>query len=100
MLGGERLSYRTLDVEEIGSVYQTVMGFRLEVAAGPSIAIKGKAKKGGVAAATVINLNTLLALKPGDRAKWLKEHTDQEFTGEAERALKAAARKFWRPVKP
>src|ERR1043166_4759262 len=27
ILDGERLSYRTLDVEEIGSVYQTVMGF-------------------------------------------------------------------------
>ena len=30
VLDGERLSYRTLDVEEIGSVYQAVMGFRIE----------------------------------------------------------------------
>ena len=29
VLGGERLSYRTLDVEQIGSVYETMMGFRL-----------------------------------------------------------------------
>ena len=40
ILDGERLSYRTLDVEQIGSVYETVMGFNLEVAEGKSIAIK------------------------------------------------------------
>ena len=32
-LDGERLSYRTLDVEQIGSVYETVMGFSIETAA-------------------------------------------------------------------
>ena len=40
ILDGERLSYRTLDVEQIGSVYEAVMGFSLEVAQGRSIAIK------------------------------------------------------------
>ena len=30
----ERLSYRTLDVEQIGSVYETVMGFTVEAAEG------------------------------------------------------------------
>lgn len=92
ILEGERLSYRTLDVEEIGSVYQTVMGFRMEVADAPSIAIMGKRKhRGEVAAPTVINLSELLAKKGSDRPKWLKEQTDQELTGEAERAIKAAA---------
>ena len=91
ILDGERLSYRTLDVEEIGSVYQTVMGFRLEVAAGPSIAIKGQAKKGSVPAATTINLDELLAAPAKDRPKWLAERTDQELSGDAEKALKAAA---------
>jgi hypothetical protein len=91
ILDGERLSYRTLDVEEIGSVYQTVMGFRLEVAAGPSITIKGKAKKGGVPAATTINLDVLLATQAKDRPKWLAQRTDQELSGDAEKALKAAA---------
>ncbi len=37
ILAGERLSYRTLDVEQIGSVYETVMGFKLEVATGTDI---------------------------------------------------------------
>jgi hypothetical protein len=72
-------------------VYQTVMGFRLEIAAGPSIAIKGKAKKGGVPAATTINLDELLAAPAKDRPKWLAARTDQELSGDAEKALKAAA---------
>ncbi|HEX7773690.1 MAG TPA: DNA methyltransferase, partial [Pyrinomonadaceae bacterium] len=91
ILDGERLSYRTLDVEEIGSVYQTIMGFRLEVTAGPSIAIIGKRKhRGEVAAPTVINLETLLAKSASDRPKWLKETTGQEWSGTAEKALKSA----------
>jgi hypothetical protein len=92
VLGGERLSYRTLDVEEIGSVYQTVMGFRLEIASGPSIAILGKRKhKSEVAAPTVIDLDELNSTAGKDRAKWLKERTNQEVTGEAEKALKGAS---------
>ncbi len=92
ILSGERLSYRTLDVEEIGSVYQTVMGFRLEIASGPSIAILGKRKhKSEVAAPTVINLDDLGATAGKDRAKWLKERTNQEVTGEADKALRGAS---------
>src|SRR5437588_771783 len=74
ILDGERLSYRTLDVEQIGSVYETMMGFDLEVAQGRSIAIK-PAKSHG--APTSINLEELLAVAGGDRTKWLKEQTDQ-----------------------
>src|SRR5436853_1728414 len=91
ILDGERLSYRTLDVEEIGSVYQTVMGFRLEVVSAPSIAIAGKRKhKGQVAAPTTINLNALLAAQGDDRSKLLRELTEQELSGEAEKALRSA----------
>ena len=35
VLDGERISYRALDVEQIGSVYETMMGFRLELATRP-----------------------------------------------------------------
>src|SRR5215831_3190082 len=91
ILDGERLSYRTLDVEEIGSVYQTVMGFRLERAEGRSIGIVGKKKhKTAVAAPTIINLEELLEVSGKDRIKWLKERTNQELSGEAERNLKSA----------
>jgi hypothetical protein len=58
VLDGERISYRALDVEQIGSVYQTMMGFRLETATGRSIAIKAQKKYG---APTTIDLEALLA---------------------------------------
>ena len=40
ILDGERLSYRTLDVEQIGSVYEAMMGMDLDVAEGRSIALR------------------------------------------------------------
>ena len=91
ILEGERVSYRTLDVEEIGSVYQTIMGFGVETAAGTAIAVKGKRKNGGVPASPVISLEQLLAIPAKDRAKWLKENADTDLTGEADKRLKAAA---------
>ncbi len=80
MLDGERISYRTLDVEQIGSVYETVMGFQLEIATGPSVAIKSKKANG---APTVIDLQALLELKKVDRAKELLERTEQDINGSA-----------------
>lgn len=91
ILEGERVSYRTLDVEEIGSVYQTIMGFGVEAATGTAIGLKGKRKNGGVPASPVIYLEELLAVATKDRAKWLKENADTELTGEADKRLKAAA---------
>lgn len=90
MLDGERLSYRTLDVEQIGSVYETMMGFRLELAAGPSVALKPASSK-KLAAPAVVNLAALLAVKPGERDKWLREHFDQKIEGSAGAAVKKAA---------
>ena len=90
VLQGERVSYRTLDVEEIGSVYQTIMGFAVETADGTAIALKGKRKNGGIPAAPVITLEHLLAVPAKDRAKWLKEHADTDLAGEADKTLKSA----------
>lgn len=87
ILDGERLSYRTLDVEQIGSVYETVMGFNLEVAQGRSIAIKPVKTHGAPA---TINLEELLDTRGKDRAKWLKDHSDQSLGKEAARLLKEA----------
>ena len=71
-LGGERLSYRTLDVEQIGSVYETVMGFTVEAATGPSIAIKaGKNNRTPV----FVDCAALLKVKPAERQKILKDQT-------------------------
>ena len=76
ILNGERLSYRSLDVEQIGSVYETVMGFDLDIATGTSIAIKPIKSSGAPA---TIDLDRLLETAPKDRAKWLKEQTDQQL---------------------
>jgi N-6 DNA Methylase len=67
----ERLSYRTLDVEQIGSVYETVMGFTVEAASGQVLAIKaGKNNHTPV----FVALDELLAKKGKDRIKDLKEN--------------------------
>ena len=69
-LKGERLSYRTLDVEQIGSVYETVMGFRVEIAKGPSLAIRaGKNEKTPV----FVDCAALAKLSPDARQRELKE---------------------------
>jgi hypothetical protein len=67
---GEKLSYRTLDVEQIGSVYETVMGFAIETRPGPAVAIKaGKNDRTPV----FVDLASLAATKGSERAKFVKE---------------------------
>lgn len=85
LLDGERLSYRTLDVEQIGSVYETMVGFQLEIASGPTISLKPAKSKG---APTAINIDELLA--SSDRIKWIREKTDQKLTGEVADSVKRA----------
>ncbi|HEU5457774.1 MAG TPA: DNA methyltransferase, partial [Terracidiphilus sp.] len=88
VLDGERLSYRTLAVEQIGSVYQAIMGFGLEQAKGRSIAIK-PAKKHGAPA--TINMEELLSTSGEKRVNWFKDQTDQKLTGKSADNLKQAA---------
>lgn len=87
LLNGERLSYRTLDVWHIGGVYQQMMGFQLQTATGPSIAIRAPKSSGAPA---IVDLHALLEVKSAERSKWLTAATGQKLTGEAEKALKAA----------
>ncbi len=84
----QRLSYRTLDVEQIGSVYETVMGFTIEVAPGRVLAIRaGKNNRTPVFA----DLGALARLKPAERPKSLKEacHRGNVPAG-VDKAVKAA----------
>lgn len=87
VLDGERISYRALDVEQIGSVYENMMGFRLETATGPSLAIKAS-KRGG--APTTIDLEALLDTSAGKRTKWLQDRTGRKITAKVGGAVKAA----------
>ena len=87
VLDGERISYRTLDVEQIGSVYETIMGFRMEVATGRSVAIKPAKKLG---APSTVDLDALLEQGTGNRAKWLQPRTDRNLTDTVAKGLRAA----------
>ena len=87
MLDGERLSYRTLDVEQIGSVYEAIMGFRIELTTGQSIAVRSQ-KRTGVA--VIVDLDNLLKVDGGKRVKALQDVTDQKITGSAATTLRNA----------
>jgi hypothetical protein len=82
LLDSERLSYRALDVEQIGSVYQNMMGFRLERAQEATIGV-GKDH-------VVIGLDTLLKKEGAERELYLKETADVEISGKAGDALRQA----------
>lgn len=81
----ERLSYRSLDVESIGSVYETVMGFTALRAEEQMIALRDEKKL-----PTFVGLETLLAHKPNDRQKWLKEHAIKLSAKQAKSVKEAA----------
>ncbi len=76
VLEGERLSYRALDVEQIGSVYEAMMGFEVKPALGASISVIPKTKAKGSPSHPVVNLDELLGMQGAERAKWLKEECD------------------------
>jgi hypothetical protein len=82
ILDGERLSYRALDVEQIGSVYEAMMGFELRTAIGPSLAVRPDH--------IVVNLQQILDAAPAERARLLKDTTGCDLTGNALEALKTA----------
>lgn len=88
LLDGERLSYRSLDVEQIGSVYEGIMGYRVEVAQAPAIGVTGKPKGAKAGTTVVVDLAALLAAK--DRPTVLKEGASCELPAAAAKALKQA----------
>jgi hypothetical protein len=86
--GRERLSYRSLDVEQIGSVYEIVMGFKVETAQGRSLAIRaGKNNRTPV----FVDLERLLSQKGKERIKYLKEEADRgQLSATLAKAVEAA----------
>jgi len=71
----------------VGGVYETMIGFRLEKAKGLSISLKAAKAHG---APSAINLESLLSMKPSERAKWLQENADTKLTAAATDAVKKA----------
>ena len=83
VLAGERLSYRALDVEQVGSVYEAMMGYEVERASGRCIAVRPKH--------VVVDVDALLAMDGAQRVKWLRDQADSDLTGTPATALKTAA---------
>ena len=90
ILDGERLSYRSLDVEQIGSVYEGIMGFAVEQAQSPSIGVYSKPKGTKFSTTVVVDVAGILAAKPAERAKFLKDWANCEVSGNSLKQLKEA----------
>lgn len=87
VLEGERISYRALDVEQIGSVYETMMGFRLETASGRSVAIKAQKKHG---APTAVDIEALLEQPSAKREKWVRDRAERKLSDTVKKATLTA----------
>ena len=90
ILDGERLSYRSLDVEQIGSVYEAMMGYEVERATCPSIGVWSKPKSSKISVTVVVSVEEILKTKANDRAKYLKEVAGDEISGNSLKELKEA----------
>lgn len=75
---GQRLSYRALDVEQIGSVYEGLMGYGVLRLASEAVCIRGSR--------LWVTADEVLEVPAARRAKWLKE-TAGVSTAQAERLL-------------
>jgi hypothetical protein len=91
-LDGERLSYRALDVEQIGSVYEGIMGFRVEQAQGPSVGITYRPPRQKITITVVVNAEQLLAQSSAKREAWLDEQAGVKLKlpAKVKKELKAA----------
>ncbi len=69
----QRLSYRSLDVEQIGSVYEGIMGFCVEQAPGASVGITYRPPRQKIAITVVVDAEQVLAQSASKREKWLDD---------------------------
>ncbi|WP_313770047.1 MULTISPECIES: N-6 DNA methylase [Nostocales] len=77
-------------MEQIGSVYEGIMGFAVERAESPSIGVYSKPKGSKVSTTVVVDVTAILAAKSADRQKLLKEWANCEVSGNVLKELKAA----------
>jgi hypothetical protein len=80
----------SLDVEQIGSVYEGIMGYTVNRATRISIGVNSKPKGSKHSTTVVVDVEGLLAAKPGDRAKLLKEWANCELAANAAKGVKEA----------
>ncbi|EAQ68799.1 hypothetical protein RS9917_00527 [Synechococcus sp. RS9917] len=87
---GERISYRALDVEQIGSVYEGIMGYAVQRIPGRCIGLKSKPQGAKKQITTAVDLDALLELPGAKRKKWLEDEAGTTLPTKAATALKAA----------
>ena len=84
VLGGERISYRALSVENIGVVYETMMGFSVYQANGSCVVLKG------AQAPAACELDELIALDGAKRITFIEELTGWNPNAKSAAAIKSA----------
>jgi hypothetical protein len=89
----QRLNYRSLDVEQIGSVYEGIMGFTVEGASGPSVGITYRPPRQKITITLVVDADALLAVNGSKREKWLDEQAGValKLPGKVKEDLKQAS---------
>ena len=88
---GERISYRALDVEQIGSVYEGIMGYAVRRIPGRCIGIKSKPQGARKQLTTAVDLDVLLAKSGPQRKAWLEQEANTALPATAAKALASAS---------
>ena len=83
---GQRLSYRALDVEQLGSVYEGLMGYHVETLGSVAVALEVSSKRS--AARAWVEIEELMKHEPARRASWLEK--DLGFDKATARSVAAA----------
>jgi hypothetical protein len=76
VLEGQRLSYKVLDVEQLGSVYEALMGYGVQSLGSPAVCCRHKSLQSGSRGGVWIEAGVILACKPDRREKLLVEEYD------------------------
>jgi len=87
---GERISYRALDVEQIGSVYEGIMGYAVRCIPGRCIGLKSRPQGAKKQITTAVDLDALLKIPGAKRKKWLEDEAGTSLPTKAANALKTA----------
>jgi hypothetical protein len=91
IVNGERISYRALDVEQIGSVYEGIMGYAVRRIHGRCIGLKSTPQGAKKQLTTAVDLGALLAMPGGKRKAWLEEEASTTLPPKCATALKDAS---------
>ena len=92
ILDGQLLSYRSLDVEQIGSVYEGIMGFTVEQSKGQSIGVVYNPPRQKIKITYVFDADIFLSQPFSKRVSWLKKEAgvDLNLSSKIKKNLKEA----------